>query len=199
MLMAAMAFSGAHEEAKRRNAFDALVARPLYEQMRLTRDERPFADPRMNAYLERISEPEASQLCRKVGKILGKRSEVGRMAAPWILELWMTNNPDLPRMTNNLLMDRVSNILGRSPEMWLKRVWLPARPVFHLFAAYFIAALILPAEVKDPFNPLSGPVRAPDTEITNVIAKLAMTFQERLIDDARYGFASSEIIWLDWR
>lgn len=199
MIMAVMAFPGVREEGRRRDAFEALVARPLYERIRISRDGQPFAEPRLNAYLALKSEEAASQLCRKIWKKLARRDEVGRIAAPWILELWNGDNPDLPPMTNNLLMDRVSNILNRSPEMWLKRVWNPARPAFHFFAAYFVAALILPPELKDPFNPLSGPVRAPDNEITKVIAKLVMSFQEKLAIDPRFGFERDELVWLDWK
>ena len=199
MIMAVMAFPGVGEEDRRRDAFEALVARPLHEQIRLSRDRRPFANSRLNTYLVLKSGGAAAQLCRKISKILVKRDEVGRVATPWILELWKGDNHSLPPLTNNLLMDQVSDILNRSPEMWLKRVWIPARPAFHFFAAYSVAALILPSELKDPFNPVSAPVRAPDTEITKVIAKLAMSFQEKLAIDSRFGFERDELVWLEWK
>ena len=199
MIMALMAFPGEKDEAKREDAFNALVARSLYESNRLERDTTPFLNPRLNAYLRLKSESDSSTVSRRVGKILGARSEVARIAAPWILELWTDNYPDLPAMAEPILKDRVNNLLGRDPDMWIRRKWRPAKPAFHLFAAYFVAALILPAEAKDPFNSESAEVRAPDSPLTPVVGRLAMSFQEKLVRDRRFKFRREDLVWLDWQ
>lgn len=192
-----MAFPGPKEESEREQAFRSLVARALYEETRLERDAAPFLNPRLNRYLE-MPESHASKICRKVRKVLDARSEVGRIAAPWILELWTGDYPDLPAMGEAILKERVSNLLGRDADMWIRRAWRPARPAFHLFAAYFVAALILPPELMDPFNPVSLAARAPDNDLTAVIARLAVSFQEKLVADPRFRFKRQDLVWLEW-
>ena len=195
--MAVMAYPGRDDEEKRMHAFEALVARPLHEERRVMRDDRPFANPRFERSLELKSEPEATLLSRKVQRQLNARAEVGDFVEPWIVDLWKGSNPDLPRLTDAVLMDRASELLNRSPENWLRRTWRPSKPVFQLIAAYHVAHLVLPPEVQDPFNPASKPVRAPDTDLTRAIIQVATDFQERLVDDSRFPFRRNDLIWIE--
>lgn len=198
MITALMAYPGRREENERRDAYEALVARALYEHIRLTRDGTPFQNPRLNRYLELKSDREASLISRRVSKILGRRSEIGGIAAPWILRLSGTV-PDVPALTDTVLEDRVALLLpGRDPEMWVKRTWRPSKPAFHLFAAYYLAALLLPAEAKDPFNPISSEFRAPDGHLTPIVAKTAMDLQQKLVSDTRFPFQIADLVWLEW-
>ena len=198
-MMAAMAYPARDEEANRHEAFGALVARTLHEQIRLTRDERPFQNPRLNRYLELKSEGEASQISRRVSKILARRSEVGEVAAPWIFYL-VGKEPNVGALTEAALEDRVATRLSdRDPENWVRRTWRPAKPVFHLIAAYQLVAYLSPTGAKDPFNPDSAPFRAPDGELTPIVAKAAMALQEKLVSDERFAFAKGDLLWLDWK
>jgi hypothetical protein len=196
MIMAVMAYPGRNEDAERMHAFEALVARPLYEYRRQTRDSQRFADPRWEAFLELKTEDDAWLISRRISKLLSARSEVGDIAKPWIVDLWKGSNLDLPALTDAVLMDRVSALLKRSPENWLRRTWRPAKPAFHLYAAYQVAHLVLPPEAQDPFNPQSGPTRAPDTKLTRDIINVAMDFQFKLVADPRFPFRESDLIWI---
>lgn len=197
IIMAAMAYPGRGDEEERSHAFEALVARPLHERRTVMRDDRPFANPRLETFLELKSETEATLLSRKVQRQLNARSEVGDVVEPWIVDLWKGFNPHLPELTDAVLMDRASELLNRSPENWLRRTWRPSKPVFHLIAAYHVAHLVLPPEVQDPFNPVSKPVRAPDTDLTRSIIHVAMTFQEKLVTDRRFPFRREDLIWME--
>ena len=197
MIMAVMAYPGRNEEAERMHAFEALVARPLYEYRRQTGDNGRFTGPRWEAFLELKTEDDAWLVSRKVSKLLSARSEVGDVAEPWIVELWKGSNPDLPALTDAVLMDRVSALLKRSPENWLRRTWRRAKPAFHLFAAYQVAHLVLPPELQNPFDPQSAPTRAPDTELTRAIINVAMKFQVKLVADLRFPFRKDDLIWIE--
>ena len=199
MIMAAMAYPARGEEAHRRDAYEALVARSLYEHIRLTRDDRPFQNVRLNRYLELKSEGESSQIARRVSKIMARRSEVGEVAAPWISYLF--GKPSTAGvLTEAALEDCVAARLpDRDPEMWVRRSSRPAKAAFHLIAAYQLAAYVLPPEAKDPFNPDSAAFRAPDGGLTPIVAKAAMALQEKLISDTLFSFTKRDLVWLEWR
>ena len=197
LVMAVMAFPGRGEEEQRMHAFEALVARPIHEFRRTMRDNTAFADPRWEAFLELKSEPEAVLLCRKIWKIVSARSEVGEIAEPWIQELSAGTTPILPSLTDSVLKDRVSERTKRSPENWLRRTWRPAKPAFHLYAAYQIAHRELPPHLQDPFDPRSKDTRAPNTDLTRNIIKTAMDLQTKLIADPRLPFGEADLILLD--
>ena len=199
MIMALMAYPDRADETKREDAFKSLVARPLQEQSRLERDDRPYLNERLNTYIAAKTEEEALKSCRRVTKILRARSEVGIVAAPWISEMWKGSEPQLGPMTETALKDGVNARLAKDPDMWIRRIWRPAKPAFHLFAAYEAISQQLPNELKDPFNPESLKVRAPDGILTPYVARLAMAFQRKLTSDRRYRFDREDLFWLDWR
>lgn len=199
MLLAAMAYPGKDQELERMHAFEALVARSLYERRRLDQDERDFANGRLNQYRELKGEHEASLLTRKIMRLLSRRSEIGSVADPWARELLLGNAPDLPAMSESALADRFAlKWPERDAEMWIRRVWRPAKPVFHLYAAYHLVALATPHEMKDPFDARSEKSRAPDGPTTSLVAQAAMIIQERMCSDERFPFETDQIIWLDW-
>lgn len=223
MIVASMAFSGASQQEARQDAYKALCASNLYETQRLDGDARAFLNPRLNAYLEIHTSKDASRLSKKVKRILGKRSEIGNVADPWIEALVGKKvSETLAPLTEAALMDRFDQlsveaikskakavaeladkpgsvvVKNRDAEMWVRRVWRPAIPAFHLFAAYHAFASSLPPEYIDPFNKRSAPWRAPDGFTTPIVAELAMRIQERLCEDPIYRFNREDLIWLDW-
>ena len=199
MLLAAMAYPGKKQESERMHAFESLVARALSERQRLDQDERDFANFRLNRYRELKSEHEASLLTRKVRRLLTRRSEIGDMAEPWARELLLGDAPELSIMSEPALADRFAlRWPERDAEMWIRRVWRPAKPVFHLFAAYHLVALAMPDEMKNPFDTRSEGSRAPDGPTTSLVAQAAMIIQERMCSDERFPFQKDQVIWLEW-
>lgn len=201
MLLAVMAFPATSQVAERQKAFEALCARGLYEAHRLDADQRPFLNLRLNSYLELQTDKEANRLSKKVKRILNQRSQIAFVAEPWIDRLSdKTGSIRTQPLTDAVLKERLYGFLpeGASAEMWVRRVWRPARPVFPLFAAYHKYASHLGAEYLDPFNNRSQTTRAPDGPTGPTVAKLAMRFQERLCAHRVYRFRREELIWLDW-
>lgn len=223
MLLAAMAFSGPSQLEERRQAYDALCASNLYEAQRLDGDASAFLNPRLNSYLEVQTSKEAIRMSKKVKRILGRRSEIGNVAEPWIGALVGNGvSEPLAPLTEAALIQRFDQlsveaikqkaaavaeladkpgpvvVKERDAQMWVRRVWRPAIPAFPLFAAYHTVANRLEPEYIDPFDNRSAPWRAPDGLTTPIVAKLAMRIQERLCEDPIYRFKSEDLIWLDW-
>lgn len=199
MIMATMAFPGGNDRIEWDHAFKCLVARPLHERLRLERNPSPYLGGRLDNYLAAKTEEEAWKACRRIWKILEDRWEVGVVAAPWIFEMLNNSEVQLGPMSDSALKDRVSLEFKRDPDMWIRRIWRPAKPAFHLFAAYEAIARNLPDELKDPFNPASLKARAPDGIVTQHVARLAMILQDKLTGDPSYRFKREDLAWLDWR
>jgi len=191
---AALAFPAANESRQRADAIRALAADYLHEANRVDGSTEPFADARLNSFVELDPKWCRGQL-RTLRRRLRDRSFAARAVRPWVRE-W-TDDPHPPVNGIKKFSQRqiALYLCGDNPELaqnFQNRVWRPSRPVLHVAITYDLLLTSLGSEERD-FQ-----VDLANTRVVEHLVERAALVQDLISSDPRFGRSPVETISFEW-
>lgn len=191
---AALAFPGAREDQARQDATTAWVASYLHEANRVDESNEPFADQRLNSFVQ-LSPDWCRAKLRTTNRRLRDRSNLARALRPWGRDLIQNPHPPVPGIRKFTQRQISLYLNGNDPEHaanFQRRIWRPGRPVIHHLIVNDMLLCQFGGQETEFHSKLA------DANFVGALIERAKLVEPLIHHDPRFGVAMEELLQLEW-
>lgn len=191
---AALAFPGVAEDAARQDAVAAWVGSYLHEANRIDGIDQPFADRRLNSFVQ-LPPAWCRAKLRTTQRRLRDRSIAARAVRPWVRDILDHPHTPVPGVKKFTQRSIALYLVGGDHELadnFQKRVWRPARPIIH----YLIVCDLLLCSIAGERNTFE--IDLASTDLIPGFLERAEFLQPRICLDPRFGINEDSLLQIQW-